>query len=42
MQTSRGDSFKVAAVGGVAASVFGLDLKPAYAHVTFVAHGASL
>ena len=31
MQTSRGDFFKVAAGGGVAASVFGFDLKPAYA-----------
>jgi formate dehydrogenase major subunit len=33
MQTSRGDFFKVAAVGGVAASVFGFDLKPAYAQL---------
>ena len=33
MQTSRGDFFKVAAVGGVTASVFGFDLKPAYAQL---------
>ena len=29
MQSSRGDFFKLAAGGGVAASVFGFDLKPA-------------
>lgn len=33
MQTFRSDFFKVAAVGGVAASVFGFDLKPAYAQL---------
>src|SRR5579872_6430513 len=33
MQTSRRDFFKVAAVGGVAATVFGFDLKPAYAQL---------
>src|SRR5579872_6599746 len=33
MQTSRRDFFKVAAVGGVAATVFGFDLKPAYAEL---------
>src|ERR1700684_2966177 len=33
MQTSRRDFFRVAAVGGVAATVFGFDLKPAYAQL---------
>src|SRR6202451_3815781 len=33
MQTSRRDFFKVAAVGGVAAPIFGFDLKPAYAQL---------
>jgi formate dehydrogenase major subunit len=33
MQTSRRDFFKVAAVGGVAATIFGFDLKPAYAQL---------
>jgi len=33
MQTSRRDFFKIAAVGGVAATVFGFDLKPAYAQL---------
>jgi formate dehydrogenase major subunit len=33
MQTSYGDFFKVVAVGGVAAGVFGFDLKPAYAQL---------
>ena len=33
MQTSRRDFFKVAAVGGAAATVFGFDLKPAYAEL---------
>jgi hypothetical protein len=33
MQTSRRDFFKLAAVGGVAATVFGFDLKPAYAQL---------
>ena len=33
MQTSRRDFLKVAAVGGVAATVFGFDLKPAYAQL---------
>src|SRR5271168_1398372 len=33
MQTSRRDFFKVAAVGSVAATVFGFDLKPAYAQL---------
>jgi formate dehydrogenase major subunit len=32
-QTSRRDFFKIAAVGGVAATVFGFDLKPAYAEL---------
>ena len=32
-QTSRRDFFKIAAVGGVAATVFGFDLKPAYAQL---------
>jgi hypothetical protein len=32
MQTSRGDFFKVAAISGVAVSVFGY-LKPAYAQL---------
>ena len=31
MQASSRDVFKVAAVGGVAASVLGFDLKPIYA-----------
>ena len=33
MSTSRRDFFKVAGVGGVAATVFGFDLKPAYAQL---------
>ena len=33
METSRRDFFKVAAVGGVAATIFGFDLKPAYAQL---------
>ena len=33
METTRRDFFKVAAVGGVAATVFGFDLKPAYAQL---------
>src|SRR5271168_2273991 len=33
MQTSRRDFFRVAAIGGVAATVFGFDLKPAYAQL---------
>ena len=33
MQTSRRDFFKVAAVGGAAATIFGFDLKPAYAEL---------
>ena len=33
MQTSRRDFFRVAAVGGVAATFFGFDLKPAYAQL---------
>src|SRR5258708_8006792 len=33
MPTSRRDFFRVAAVGGVAATVFGFDLKPAYAQL---------
>jgi len=28
MQTSRRDFFRVASVGGVAATIFGFDLKP--------------
>jgi len=32
-ETSRRDFFKVAAIGGVAATVFGFDLKPAYAQL---------
>ena len=32
-QTSRREFFRVAAVGGVAATVFGFDLKPAYAQL---------
>ncbi|HXX43855.1 MAG TPA: hypothetical protein VEJ38_03945 [Candidatus Acidoferrales bacterium] len=33
METTRRDFFKIAAVGGAAASVFGFDLKPAYAQL---------
>ena len=33
MQTSRREFFKVSAVVGVAATVFGFDLKPAYAQL---------
>jgi formate dehydrogenase major subunit len=33
MQTSRRDFFKLAAVGGVATTIFGFDLKPAYAQL---------
>src|ERR1700721_1570801 len=33
MPTSRRDFFRVAAVGGVAATIFGFDLKPAYAQL---------
>ncbi len=33
MQTSRRDFFKIAAIGGAAATVFGFDLKPAYAQL---------
>jgi len=33
MQTSRRDFLKVASLGGAAASVFGFDLKPAYAQL---------
>ena len=33
MQTSRRDFFKVAAVGGAAATIFGFDLQPAYAQL---------
>jgi len=33
MQTSRRDFFKIGAVGGVAATIFGFDLKPAYAQL---------
>ena len=33
METTRRDFFKIAAVGGAAATVFGFDLKPAYAQL---------
>src|SRR6201987_397778 len=33
MQTSRRDFFKVATLGGVSATIFGFDLKPAYAQL---------
>jgi len=33
METSRRDFFKIAAVGGTAATVFGFDLAPAYAQM---------
>jgi len=33
MDTTRRDFFKIAAVGGAAATVFGFDLKPAYAQL---------
>ena len=32
-ETSRRDFFKIAAVGGAAATVFGFDLQPAYAQL---------
>src|SRR5579864_485001 len=34
METNRRDFLKVATLGGVAASVFGFDLKPAYAQLS--------
>ncbi len=33
METNRRDFFKIAAVGGAAAAVFGFDVKPAYAQM---------
>jgi len=33
METTRRDFFRIAAVGGAAATVFGFDLKPAYAQL---------
>ena len=33
METTRREFFRIAAVGGVAATAFGFDLKPAYAQL---------